>query len=177
MYRNRVAHYNPGMSLLRLPHTEGCLACGRSNPHGLKMDLYVDDASGTVHTSFTPTHHHIGFDGVIHGGLIATVVDEAMVWAATWAGRRFCLCGEMTVRFREPARVDEALRIEASVDLKRSKLVTTSCQVVNASGKIVAEASGKYVPIPVEQHLRVTETFAPAPDTLAAASVLRDVSG
>lgn len=165
------------MSILRLPHTQGCLVCGRSNPHGLKLDLQVDESTGIVHTTFSPNEHHIGFEGVVHGGLIATVVDEAMVWAATWAGRRFCLCGEMTIRFREPARVRETLRVEASVDVKRSKLITTSSRVVNAAGKLVAQASGKYVPISAEEHVRVTTTFVYDPETVQSSDRLQSVDG
>src|SRR3954468_15305649 len=107
---------------MELPHTPGCLACGRENPHGLHLHLHVDPA-GVVTTRFVPSEHHIGFQGVAHGGVLATVLDEAMVWAASWAGRRFCLCGEMTVRFRQPALVGMPLVIEARVEVNRSRIV------------------------------------------------------
>ena len=86
------------MAMIELPHTAGCLVCGRQNPHGLHLHLHVDEATGAVETRFTPSAHHIGFEGIVHGGVLATVLDEAMVWAATWRGRRFCVCGEMNTR-------------------------------------------------------------------------------
>src|SRR5215471_5557878 len=80
-----------------LPHTPGCLVCGRANPHGLHLSLFVDRNS-VVHTNYTPRPEHIGFSSIVHGGALATVLDEAMVWAATWSYKRFCYCAELTVR-------------------------------------------------------------------------------
>src|SRR5690348_467563 len=132
---------------MELPHTAGCVVCGRENPHGLRLDLHVDPARGVVSTSFTPRPEHIGFVGIVHGG-VATVLDEAMVWAATWSGRRFCVCGELTVRFRASARIGRALRIKARVDSARPKLIQTSAEARDADGELVATAVGKYVPVP-----------------------------
>src|SRR3954447_15983192 len=120
--------------MLELPHTAGCLVCGRENPQGLKLSLNVDPDTGMVTTRFTPTGDHIGFEGIVHGGVIATVLDEAMVWAATWGGRRFCVCGEMTVRFRESAGVGEEVVVTARVDLARARLVATSGDVKRVDG-------------------------------------------
>src|SRR5207253_656525 len=54
--------YNPVMSLIELPHTAGCLVCGRQNPKGLHLHLHVDEATGAVETRFTPGSEHIGFE-------------------------------------------------------------------------------------------------------------------
>src|SRR3954469_23549902 len=135
------------MPTIELPHTSGCLVCGRQNPHGLHLHLHVDEASGAVETRFTPAAHHIGFVGIIHGGVLATVLDEAMVWAATWRGRRFCVCGEMTIRFRKAAEVNQPLIIRASVESARSRILQTSGQVIDRAGEVIATANGKYIPL------------------------------
>src|SRR4051812_42310858 len=96
----RAVVRSPHMShdkLLELPHTEGCLVCGKKNAFGMKLNLFVDPSSGIVVVDFSPRPEHIGFTGVAHGGMLATVIDEAMVWAATWSMKRFCLCGELSV--------------------------------------------------------------------------------
>src|SRR4051812_38039081 len=105
----------PPQAPLALPHTAGCLVCGPANPHGLHLNLTVEPSTGLVRVHYTPTPHHIGFSGIAHGGVLATVFDEAMVWAASWKGKRFCVCGELAVRFREIATVGEPLLIEAGV--------------------------------------------------------------
>ncbi|MBV8782348.1 MAG: PaaI family thioesterase [Phycisphaerae bacterium] len=159
--------------LLQLPHTAGCLVCGRDNPHGLHLDLRVDSDAGIVHTNFTPERHHIGFTGIAHGGVLATVLDEAMVWAATWPGKRFCYCGEMTVRYRKPAMVGEPLTVEASVVSRRSRLISTIGTILDPSGQIVAEATGKYVPMSLEQHELVIATLLDDPSAAVASEYLR----
>jgi uncharacterized protein (TIGR00369 family) len=165
------------MAMLELPHTRGCLVCGQSNPHGLKLHLFVDPGSGAVRVEFTPRPEHIGFEGIVHGGILATVIDEAMVWAATWAGKRFCVCAELTVRFQKIAPVGERLSIEATVKTSRSRLIETTCLVRNTSNELSAQASGKYVPVPEARSREFMTTFVHEPATAAAARLLQAECG
>jgi len=157
--------------MFELPHTPGCLVCGRSNPHGLHLSLHVDPATGDVRTSFTPLPEHIGFEGIVHGGVLATVVDEAMVWAATWDGRRFCVCGEMSIRFRASANIGEKLEVVARVVSSRKRLVETTAEIRSAQG-LVATASGKYVPVAPERNDQVMATLIDEPGTHPATAML-----
>jgi acyl-coenzyme A thioesterase PaaI-like protein len=162
------------MAMLELPHSAGCLVCGRSNPHGLKLSLNVDDATGEVCCSFTPGPEHVGFDGIIHGGALSAVVDEAMVWAASWRGRRFCFCGEMTVRFRHPVVVNQPLIISAVVEFSRPKLIETAAKIFDdEANKLVATGNGKYVPVTPEQHKSFIATMLDEPATNPALAILR----
>jgi acyl-coenzyme A thioesterase PaaI-like protein len=163
----------PRMALLELPHTAGCVACGPLNPHGLRLSLFVDPADGTVRTEFTPRPANIGFEGVLHGGVLATVFDEAMVWAATWSGRRFCLCGELTVRFRAVAPIGRPLSITAKIDTSRPRLIQTRAHAHDASGGLIAEATAKYVPLSVDRNREFVKTLLDEPATVAAADELR----
>lgn len=160
------------MPLLELPHTAGCAVCGPRNPRGLGLSLYVDPESGVVRVEFTPAPHHIGFEGIVHGGIVATVFDEAMVWAASWQGRRFCVCGEMSVRFRRSAIVGEAVTIEAKVESARSRLIATTAEARSFRGDLLATAAGKYVPMPPSEHQKFTATFVDTPQTRLAAEAL-----
>ena len=162
------------MPLLQLPHTAGCLVCGRDNPHGLRLDLNVDPDTGMVRVEFTPRPEHIGFEGVVHGGVIATVIDEVMVWAATWAGRRFCVCGELTTRFRREAAVGRALVVEAKVESNRPRLIVTAAEVRDVeSGEVLATGAGKYVPVPPDRNRAFVQTLVPDDATRETARVLQ----
>lgn len=162
---------------LELPHTPGCLVCGRENPHGMRLSLFVDSDTGLVRTEFTPQSTHLGFEGIAHGGAVATVIDEAMVWAATWAGRRFCLCGEMTVRFRSPAVIGRPLVVQARVEQSRARLITTTAEVRDReTDTVVAEAAGKYVPMPDDRNRAFVATLIQEPATQAAARELREAA-
>lgn len=158
---------------LELPHTAGCLVCGPANPKGLRLQLFVDPETGIVQTRFAPKLEHIGFQGVAHGGVIGMVMDEAMVWAASWAGKRFCLCGELNVRFRRKAEVGRALIFTARVESKRSKLISTSAEAADEGGNVVAMATGKYVPLSEEVNRDFVGTFVDSPATAAAAEMMR----
>ena len=159
--------------MLELPHTPGCLVCGRSNPHGLHLSLHVDPQTGIVQTSFTPLPQHICFEGIVHGGILATVVDEAMVWAATWSGKRFCVCGEMSIRFRAGAQVGQQLQGSAQVVSARRGVIETASSIRNGD-TLVATASGKYVPISPQRNREVIATFVDEPQTQEAAARLRE---
>jgi acyl-coenzyme A thioesterase PaaI-like protein len=158
---------------LELPHTAGCLVCGPGNNKGLRLKLFVDPETGIVQTQFAPGKEHIGFQGVTHGGVLAAVLDEVMVWAATWAGKRFCLCGEMNVRFRQKAEIDQPLRCSARVELTRSKLISTTGEALDSAGRIVATATGKYVPLTDAENREFMRTFVSDPSTSAAAEMMR----
>lgn len=161
------------MAMLELPHSPGCLVCGRNNPHGLKLFLHVDEQTGHVRCDFIPKPEHVGFEGMIHGGVLATVVDEAMVWAASWRGRRFCVCGELTVRFRQSVHVGQSLIVFAQVDYSRPKLIETSGKIMDSANSLIATAQGKYVPVAPDQHKAFVTTLIEEEATAQALGVLR----
>ena len=133
-----------------LPHTHSCFVCGESNAHGLRLRFHADGR--TVHTRFTPRAEHIGFKGVTHGGLLATVLDEIMVWAVVVSTRRFAYCAELTVRFQRPAQPDQELAVSAElVADRRGKIFEARAELRTAAGDTVATATGKYLPIPAAE--------------------------
>ena len=160
-----------GMAMMELPHTAGCLVCGRSNPIGMHLSLHVD-GDGAVRTSFTPSPRHIGFDGLIHGGVLATVLDEAMVWSAIWASKRACVAGEMNIRFRLPARVDQPLTCIAKVTLNRSRMIEATGELLDAAGQIVAAATGKYMPQAADQTIAFQQSLMIETTTDSARQIL-----
>jgi len=133
-----------------LPHTHSCFVCGESNPLGLKLRFHTDGR--TVTTRFTPKAEHIGFKGVVHGGLIATVLDEIMVWACAVRTKHFAFCAELNVRFVNPLSPgEEVLATSELVTNRRNRIFETKGVVQTSSGKLLAEATGKYIPIKPEQ--------------------------
>ena len=133
-----------------LPHTHSCFVCGESNPLGLKLRFRTDGR--VVTTRFTPRAEHIGFKGVVHGGLMATILDEIMVWACAVQTQRFAFCAELNVRFENPlAPGKEVLVTGELVENRRHRIFATKAAAQSADGKLLAEATGKYVPIKPEQ--------------------------
>jgi len=129
-----------------LPHTHSCFVCGESNPHGLKMRFHTD--GHTVSAKFRPCPEHVGFKGVVHGGLTATVLDEIMVWACVVATRKFAFCAELTVRYLHPLAPGEEVVVTSELMADRKgRILEAKAAMHNAAGKVIVEATGKYIPL------------------------------
>jgi uncharacterized protein (TIGR00369 family) len=129
-----------------LPHTHSCFVCGESNPIGLNLRFETD--GHLVHTRFKPRPEHIGFKQVVHGGIIATLLDEIMVWACMAQTKRFAYCAEFTVRFLNPLRPgEETIATAELVTNRRDRIFETKSDLKDSAGKILATATGKYIPV------------------------------
>ena len=115
-----------------------CFACGRDNPIGLKLSLRQD--GDTVRTEFTPGEIHQGWPGVVHGGIISTILDEAMAYAAIYRGL-YCVTAKMEVRIRNTPLIGQQLYISARITGNRRKLVEAGAEMRLEDGAVVAEAT------------------------------------
>jgi len=144
-----------------LPHTRSCFVCGESNPVGLKLLFHSDGRA--VHARFTPSPELIGFKGVVHGGIIATLLDEIMVWACAVQSKRFTFCAEMNVRFLKPVRPDEEVTATGELVINKRRLLEAKAELKNAAGEILATATGKYIPVPDSELTAMAEDFVDDP--------------
>ena len=112
------------------------------------MNLRFETDGRIVQTRFRPRAEHIGFKQVVHGGIIATLLDEIMVWACAVRTRRFGYCAELTVRFLAPLRPGEETVVTGElVANRREKIFEAKAEVKDLTGKILASATGKYLPV------------------------------
>lgn len=129
-----------------LPHTHSCFVCGESNPSGLNLRFETDEH--LVRTRFTPRREHVGFKQVIHGGIIATLLDEVMAWACAVGTKRFGYCVEMNVRFVRTARPGQEVTVTGELaENRRNKIFTARAEARNPAGEVIATATGTYLPI------------------------------
>lgn len=127
-----------------------CFGCGNLNEAGLKLRFRACD-DGTVWADFTPSRHHEGYLGITHGGILATMLDEAMSWAITSDGD-VGVTARMSVTFRQPARVNSPLRVTGSVIRKRARTIETSAEISDvSSGELLAQAEARFVRVSREQ--------------------------
>ena len=149
-------------SMQTLPTTQSCFVCGRANPIGLKLHFQTDGE--TVQTHFTPSSSHVGFKGVIHGGILATLLDEVMVWACGVRTNRFAYCAEMTVRYLQPARPGEKLiAVGKLVENRRNRIFEASGELRNEANLLIAASTGKYLPIPSDELAGMLDEFESGP--------------
>jgi uncharacterized protein (TIGR00369 family) len=145
-----------------LPHTRSCFVCGESNPAGLNLRFETD--GNTVHAQFVPRPEHVGFKATVHGGLIATVLDEIMVWACAVRTRRFAFCAEMTVRFLHPLKPGDQMLLVGELLQDRRKLFEAKAELRDSVGKVYASSTGKYLPIKEADAADMATDFVGNPD-------------
>jgi len=115
-----------------------CFGCGKDNPCGLKLKFKWDGKQ--VRAKFTPTKFHQGWSGIIHGGVITTILDEAMGYAAYYEGIK-CVTGSMQTRFKQPLSIDEPIIVTASLTKNARRFVETEAKMTLMDGTLVAECT------------------------------------
>ena len=119
-----------------------CFVCGEKNPIGLKLRISTDAELGESTAEVVFREDFQGWAGIVHGGLVATVLDEALIYAAGAKGLT-CVTGEITVRFVKPASTGVAYTLKGRFLEDKGRIVLAESELVDASGEHVARASGK----------------------------------
>lgn len=147
-----------------LPWTRSCFVCGQDNPHGLRLRSRLQN--GRVVLTHTTREADLGWRQMVHGGIAMTLLDEVMTWAGILAARRACVAAELTVRLKQPIRAGQSLRVEAWVSAYTPRLVTTAGQVIDADGRLLATAQGKYMAMRPEEAALCANDFVTHPEAL-----------
>ncbi|MBI2847575.1 MAG: PaaI family thioesterase [Chloroflexi bacterium] len=113
-----------------------CFCCGQENPIGLKLRFTWDGK--TARAEFTPTELYQGWQGITHGGILISLLDEAMTYAALFESGP-SVTAEIQVRLRRPVTINEPLVITASVTRKTKKLINAQAKICSQDGAIIAE--------------------------------------
>ncbi|MBE0467611.1 MAG: PaaI family thioesterase [Candidatus Desulforudis sp.] len=121
-----------------------CFACSPDNPIGLK--LVFEDDGVVCRTRFTPGLVHQGWNGRIHGGILSTLLDEAMA-QLLYRRRETAVTAELTVRFKRSAPVGRELLVEARQAAARGRLVEVKAQARFTDGTVVATAGAKFLKV------------------------------
>ncbi|RKZ14625.1 hypothetical protein DRQ53_11085 [bacterium] len=137
-----------------LPWSRSCFVCGEENPLGLRARSFL--VEGRIEMAFKPRQEYAGWNGVTHGGLVATVLDEVMTWAAIVHSEQACFAAEFSVRLRRPLPPGTNVIARASCDGGRRRVFETSASLESPDGEVFSTAEGRYMAIPkgqaVEMH-------------------------
>jgi acyl-coenzyme A thioesterase PaaI-like protein len=130
------------MKSLALQDDRRCFACGTENPDGLHLKF--EYGSGTAQTTFTPTLRYAGWTTRLHGGIVATLIDEVMAHAAISAGIR-AVTGRLEIRFRKAAPLDATLVARGRLESRRGRMLILAASVIGEDGTLYAEGQGRFV--------------------------------
>ena len=160
-----------GNRIVLAPHN--CFACGTLNAHGLQVELHA--GGDRCWTEITLDRRFEGWDGIAHGGIVCTLLDEVMAWALV-EHDHWGVTARMSVDFKRPVPVGRPVRAEGRVVGVRRRLVDAAGVVIDpASGEVLARSEGTYVAAPEsrKEELKARYAFRVVPDEAADARSLR----
>jgi acyl-coenzyme A thioesterase PaaI-like protein len=129
------------MTTITQSGTHQCFVCGIDNPAGLKI-LFKSDGKGNVSAETIFSRNHQGYPGIVHGGVIAAVLDEA-AGRATMKGKRPDLdlvTGMLSIRYRKPVRVGERIIIKGMMESVTGRVFKCKSDMRSVNGELLAEA-------------------------------------
>jgi uncharacterized protein (TIGR00369 family) len=130
-----------GRRIVLTPHN--CFACGTLNTHGLQLDLHA--GSDRCWTELSLPVRFEGWEGIAHGGIVCTILDEVMAWALVdhdvWG-----VTARMNVEFRRPVPIERPIRAEGRVLEVRRRVVTAEGVILDpADGAILARSEATFM--------------------------------
>jgi acyl-coenzyme A thioesterase PaaI-like protein len=126
----------------RLADDRRCFACGPDNPSGLRMTF--DYGDGTAKSRVAPRREFGGWSDIMHGGIVATLLDEAMAHAAIAAGER-AVTARIEVRFRKAVPTDAPLVVEGKVQGRRGRVMDMESTLRGEDGTLYAEGKARFL--------------------------------
>ena len=138
-------------SRVYLPNSRSCFVCGEENIAGLQLRFFVED--GKVKTLFQPKPHHCGYHNVLHGGVVAALLDETIAWAANRALARMTVTAELRIRYRKPVPGDREMLVTAEITKSNRRMAYGSGAITDHTGEKYAVAEGSFLPLSAEETL------------------------
>jgi len=137
------------------PHN--CFACGSLNMSGLQLDLHVDGER--CWTTVALAERFQGWDGIAHGGIVCSILDEVMAWSLVdhdnWG-----LTARLSVDFKRPVPLETPIRAEGWITQTRRRLISTAGRIVDpATDAVLATAEATYVAAPEDRKRELKERY------------------
>jgi len=120
-----------------------CFACGTLNTNGLGLVLHLEPQRSW--TQLELDRRFEGWEGIAHGGITTTILDEVMAWSLV-ASDSWGMTARLAVEFRRPVPIATSIRAEGWITNAKRRVVDTAARIVEiASGLELATATGVYV--------------------------------
>jgi uncharacterized protein (TIGR00369 family) len=123
-----------------------CFGCGGANAAGMKLEFEADTETGRVTGRFKLAKEYQGSMGMLHGGIIALLLDEAMGKVCKLSDAR-AVTAELSVRYLKPIPVDKEIVVEAFQVKREGRQLYHEGEIRSADGVVLAKGTGRFVAI------------------------------
>jgi uncharacterized protein (TIGR00369 family) len=136
--------------LLKPNATNHCFGCGGANARGMQLTFEQDDAARRIRGAFRLSADYQGATGFVHGGIIATLLDEVMAKVSRFSDE-LAVTAELTVEYRRPVPVDEDIVVEGWEAKREGRNRFREGEIRDASGVVLARGRGRFTVIDAER--------------------------
>jgi len=112
---------------------------------GLKLCLYVEN--GRVMAEFIPREEFCGFSGIIHGGIISCLIDEALWWSSAVASGRLVVTRDLRLNYLRPLTIRKTYLVEADPPHPQGQIYLCKGRITDRTGSLYVEGEGAYFPL------------------------------
>ena len=136
-----------------LPGYKECFVCGKENPFGLQITFFKDRKE--VKAEFIPESKHQGFRGIVHGGILFSILDEIMGRTATITKGVMTLTVEINIKYRKKAPIGKKIIFTAQMIKDLGRMIEAQAQARLEDGTLLTEARGRFIVLPPEMQKEV----------------------
>ena len=132
---------------MRVENNNRCFACGKENPWGLQVDPDIAPDGTWVKIECTPPSHFQGWANVIHGGILSTLLDEAITYVGIASFDGPAVTAQLEVRFKKPAMAGDKLVVTANLVKLGKRLIEVEAHIDSEDGVRIVEGNGKVMKV------------------------------
>jgi len=129
------------------PGSKFCFVCGKENPVGLKLDFYTT-SPGQSRADIIISSDYEGYPGIVHGGIIAAILDETGGRAFMETPSRFMVTAQLNIRYRKPVPTGTPLVVLGTAGERRGRVSHAVSEIHDLTGDVLADAELVLVDIP-----------------------------
>jgi uncharacterized protein (TIGR00369 family) len=121
-----------------------CFVCGENNPNGLRLNFEIDPKKQVLKTTFVASPTFQGWDGIVHGGIISTLLDEAMAKLVYELGYQ-AVTALLEIKFKKPAPILEPLLVYGEITEVSKRLIRAKAHIAKKDGTILATGTSTFL--------------------------------
>ena len=132
------------------PRKNHCFACGKDNPAGMHLKFYLDHDARRATCNFKLSRKYTGPPGHAHGGIIATILDEAMGKVNRFRNV-LALTSAMEIRYLKPVPLGKTLTVTSFEEKVEGRKHVNVAEISNPEGQVLARSTGTFIAIDPEK--------------------------
>ncbi len=132
----------------RIPGTDGCFVCGKpegKNSRALGIEFFWDNVDHKIITSLKPDKTWCGYDGIVHGGIIAAIMDDAMEQAIFRSAGKMGFTATLSIKYRKHLPVGSHYDLNAFATEIKGKRVKARATIKDQNGNLYSEAEALFI--------------------------------